>query len=97
MKYFNYILSYDDEYCYKKCFISLIFFPIYKAEVHLSLYHTFDYLGTVWVQANFYFIFFNFPYSKTMSCGVGQLRFLMQTKIEIGNPKIIFSFSHMVL
>jgi hypothetical protein len=51
MKYFNYILSYEVEYCYKKCFISLIFFPIYKAEVHLSLYHTFDYLGTVWVQA----------------------------------------------
>ena len=70
--------------------IKSVSFPIYKAEVQ-SLYHTFDYLG------NFYFIFFNFPYSKTMSCGVGQLGFLMQTKTEIGNPKIIFSFSHMVL
>jgi hypothetical protein len=57
MKYFNYILSYEVEYCYKKCFISLIFFPIYKAEVHLSLYHTFDYLGTVFENFYFYFIF----------------------------------------
>jgi len=42
-------------------------------------------------------IYSNFPYSKTMSCGVGQLGFLMQTKTENGNPKISFSFSHMVL